>query len=374
MSGVIFLIQGEKLIEMKEEKYDSEDLLQKLLENYPKILAGDQINSENPRKWLLISREMGVPDDENASDRWSIDHLFIDQEAIPTFVEVKRSTDTRIRREVVAQMLDYAANGVEYWKIPEIKVQFEQRCSENGTNPSDVVQQALGLEVEYEKIWTLVESNLKNRKLRLLFVSDEIPKELKRIVEFLNEQMKDVEVLAVEVKQFNGENLKTLVPRVIGQTSQAEQIKNPGQKRQWDEQSFMDDLPKKVSPEDVSVVKKLLAWTHKNQFRIWWGQGSQNGSCYPIIDLPNSSHQFFSLWTNGKIEIEFQWMRRYPQFADPEKLLTVLRMLNEIPGVRIAEEAVKGRPSFSVSVLRDEKNYSRFIDAVEWLLQEIRVN
>ena len=29
----------------------------------------------------------------------------------PTLVEVKRSSDTRIRREVVGQMLDYAANG-----------------------------------------------------------------------------------------------------------------------------------------------------------------------------------------------------------------------------------------------------------------------
>jgi hypothetical protein len=33
-----------------------------------------------------------------------------DQNAVPTLVEVKRSSDTRIRREVVGQMLDYAAN------------------------------------------------------------------------------------------------------------------------------------------------------------------------------------------------------------------------------------------------------------------------
>jgi hypothetical protein len=162
MSGVIFLIQGDKLIELRETKYDSEDFLQKLLENYPKILAGDQINSDNPRKWLLISREMGVPDDQDVSDRWSIDHLFIDQAGIPTLVEVKRSTDTRARREVVAQMLDYAANGVEYWNISEIKVQFELRCSENGNDPSNVVKDALGLEVEYENIWSLVESIVKN--------------------------------------------------------------------------------------------------------------------------------------------------------------------------------------------------------------------
>jgi len=55
---------------------------------------------------------MGVPSIDGGGDRWSADHLFLDQDAIPTFVEVKRSTDTRIRREVVGQMLDYAANAI----------------------------------------------------------------------------------------------------------------------------------------------------------------------------------------------------------------------------------------------------------------------
>lgn len=43
--------------------------------------------------------------------RWSLDHLVVDQDAVPTFVEVKRASDTRARREVMAQMLDYAAKG-----------------------------------------------------------------------------------------------------------------------------------------------------------------------------------------------------------------------------------------------------------------------
>src|SRR5262249_3604083 len=31
---------------------------------------------------------------------WSVDHLFLDQDAVRTLVEVKRGSDTRIRREV----------------------------------------------------------------------------------------------------------------------------------------------------------------------------------------------------------------------------------------------------------------------------------
>ena len=35
----------------------------------------------------------------------------LDQDAIPTLVKVERSSDTRVRCEVVGQMLDYAATG-----------------------------------------------------------------------------------------------------------------------------------------------------------------------------------------------------------------------------------------------------------------------
>jgi hypothetical protein len=75
--------------------------------------------------------------------------------------------------------------------------------------------------------------------VRLIFVADEIPPELRRVVEFLNRQMDPAEVLAIEVKQFVGETLKTLVPRVLGQTETARQKKGvgAGETRQWDEPS-----------------------------------------------------------------------------------------------------------------------------------------
>ncbi len=49
MSGSIYLIQGDdELVEMNEEPYDSEDLLQELLAKYPNLLAGDQMDDAAP--------------------------------------------------------------------------------------------------------------------------------------------------------------------------------------------------------------------------------------------------------------------------------------------------------------------------------------
>jgi len=110
MADDIFLIHNDgELVEMSEQEYDSEDLLQGLLADYPKLLAGGQMNTSSPRRWLLIKREKRIPSTEYGGGRWAVDHLFLDQDAIPTLVEVKGSTATDIRRKVVGQMLDYAA-------------------------------------------------------------------------------------------------------------------------------------------------------------------------------------------------------------------------------------------------------------------------
>lgn len=168
MVGHIYVLQDNgQLIAMNEQAYPSEALLQTLLEQYPHLLAGDQINSHEPRKWLLVSREMPIPSSEDGIKHWFVDHLFLDQDAIPTLVEVKRSSDNRIRREVVGQMLDYAANGVVYWPAEQIRNCFETNCETQGLNPDQMLVELLGDDADPEKFWQLVKTNLKAGKIRL---------------------------------------------------------------------------------------------------------------------------------------------------------------------------------------------------------------
>jgi hypothetical protein len=104
MSGGIFLLRGDDdLVPMTAQPYDTEDVLQALLARFPDLLAGDQFAGVAPRRWLLIGREAALASDEDGGGRWSVDHLFVDQDAVPMLVEVERSSDTRIRREVVGR-------------------------------------------------------------------------------------------------------------------------------------------------------------------------------------------------------------------------------------------------------------------------------
>src|SRR5262245_6060989 len=210
---------------MNETAYEAEEVLQTLLAEYPDLLAGDQMRPPSPRRWLLVERESGIEDAVGGLARWSLDHLFLDQDAIPTLVEVKRSTDTRIRREVVGQMLDYAANAVAYWPVESMQAQFERACGDLGREPADVLAEFLGGEADPGAFWQQAKTNLQAGRIRMVFVADVIPPELQRIVEFLNGQMDPAEVLAVEVRQYVGQGQRAMVPRVMGQTATAQQKK-----------------------------------------------------------------------------------------------------------------------------------------------------
>lgn len=256
MSGAIFLLNGDDLVEMREQPYDSEDVLQTLLEKYPNLLAGDQIASA-PLRWLLIKREAGVPAQEGGGDRWSLDHLFVDQNAVPTLVEVKRSEDTRIRREVVGQMLDYAANGVVYWPAERLRSEFVARCVALKRDADDALAESLGEDIDPEDFWGSVEQNLRSGRVRLVFVADAIPPELRRVIEFLNERMSPTEVLGIEVRQYVGEgDRKTLVPRIVGQTEEARLAKRGTQPQAVDvDWAFYETV---LTPERYAIAEELF--------------------------------------------------------------------------------------------------------------------
>jgi len=358
-------------VPMAEEAYDSEDLLQRLLARYPDLMAGDQMDTAAPRRWLLVSRETGVPAQEGGGAQWSLDHLFLDQDAIPTLVEVKRSSDTRIRREVVGQMLDYAANAVVYWPIEKIRAEFEATCKGSNLDPEQVLASFLEDDSDQEEFWQKTKTNLQAGRVRMIFVADEIPSELRRVVEFLNSQMDPAEVLAVEIKQYTGQEMKTLVPRVIGLTAEAQQKKRP-EGRQWDESMFFETLESKASADEVRVARRIFEWAQENKLRIAYGKGSQDGSLYLMIDHKGTSNYTVVLWTYRRVQTVFEAMKRNPPFDDEAKRVELLRRLNEIPGVALPDESVNRYPSIPMSVFQDEGALKQLLGVLDWIVEEVR--
>lgn len=237
MAERIYIRNGKALEPMDEQRFALEDELQELLAERPDLIDGEQMSPGNPRRWLLVKREMGVPAAVDGNAWWWLDHLLVDQDAVPTLVEVKRGKNAQIHYEIVGQMMNYAAHGSAFWTESVLRRSFSETWGDGANDqladflrPTDGQPEASPFwnheedHPDDDAFWSQVATNLAARRLRLLFVADHIPDDLALIVEFLNAHMRDnIEALAVEVKQFKGEaeERSALVPRVIGRTAAA---------------------------------------------------------------------------------------------------------------------------------------------------------
>jgi hypothetical protein len=297
----IFLLGNDKvnLVPMNETAYIKEEELQLLLARYSDLLPGDQIEPEQPRRWLFVGREVGVPGGHGESDWWSLDHLFLDQDGIPTFVECKRSSDTRARREVVAQMLDYAANGTAYWSADRLRQIATESADKQGKALDKLVRDLTGAseDEDIERFWQTVEENLRRGQVRLIFVADQTPRELLRLTEFLNEQMRDTEVLLVEIKQFCAQDgQKAIVPRLLGRPERTRRVSTP--QRATDREEFLSACDPGVRP----FFERVLDETPARGYVISFGTVGLSVRCQPpgsdklrtfVYCLPPNEFQFY---------------------------------------------------------------------------------
>lgn len=234
--------EGGSIEPLEEQPFSTEEDIQDLIADHPELLDGGQISPGNPRRWVLVAAEKGIAETSGTGARWAVDHLFVDQDAVPTLVEVKRGSSPEARRTVVGQMLEYAAHAARTWSAEELREAFGETAGKRGLDPDEALGELLQADGQPDagRFWEAAAANLAASRLRLLFVSDAIPDSLERIVEFLNAQMPRIEVLAVEIKQFRGESAQTLVPRVLGRTAAPSRRSGAGRSPKLTRESFLD--------------------------------------------------------------------------------------------------------------------------------------
>lgn len=378
MAGQIYLLGDDaKLLEMREVPYDSESLLQDLLAKYPNLLAGEQMDLVEPRRWILVSREFGVPGEEDGANRWSLDHLFIDQDGIPTLVEVKRSSDTRIRREVVGQLLDYAANAVSYWSVEEIRSRFQTQCEADGMSSEDRLADLMRMETEAESFWERVKTNLQAGRIRMVFVANIIPAELRCVVEFLNRQMDPAEVLAVEIKQFvdQASRLKTLVPTVIGQTAASQARRSVGSTK--GERIAVDEYLQVVasadSPERLMAVKSLIDWASSHSCTTYCRRGTRD-----VVFIPGFVHEnriFYPVTCkhHGRLVFQMRFLVNHPPFDQPAVIAELQQQLEEIPGWEL-RGGMEGLPYVMLDALKTDEDRQKLLKVLGWIYRKLNAS
>ncbi len=314
MSTVYVMHDDGSTAEMSRIRCKNEDReLQRILERNPDLLPGDQINPDDPRRWLLLKREMPVPDPGTGTDRWSIDFLFADQDAMPTFVECKRCADTRARREIVGQMLEYAANGHHYWTKDTLREVATQTAQASGSTIDDAIRKLAPTdELSVDDYFDLVQHNLREGQLRIVFFLEDSSPELRSIVDFLNRQMERSEVLLVEARQYSLDGSKIVAPALFGYTEEARSIKKITVKpsvsrKRWDRSSFFIDAASKLTHQQVKAVESLLDYCLSLGCEITWGTGSQRGS-FNVKEPLICPRSLLTCYSNGDLTFNLFWL------------------------------------------------------------------
>lgn len=229
------------------EDFKEEQELEALIARYPELL------DDEDQRYALVRRQQGIAEVDEAPDRWAVDLLLVDHDAVPTLVEVKRGSSSDLRRRVVGQMLDYASHA-RHVSVERLRESFEESARSAGRDPDSVLTELLGDGdgAHAEGFWERVSTNLRGTRLRLLFAADTIPDELARVVAFLNEQMQNIEVLAVEIRRFRAGESQTLVPTVIGKSAGSP---GKGASRGWTRATFPDAFSE---PAHRDAARRLL--------------------------------------------------------------------------------------------------------------------
>lgn len=370
LEGIIYSEDAEgRLVAMRPAAPSSEDDLQDLIARFPEIVT----NEGNPL--LLVMREQGVPDGHETADRWSLDHLFVSRDAIPVLIEVKRATDSRIRREVIGQIMDYAANGVVYWPEGRLESSFFETCRIRGTDPALTLLEFLG-DQDASSFWSQVQSNLTAGKIMLVIAADVIPPELARIVEFLNDQMR-ADVRAVELRYFLGpDGRRSLAPRIIGVTEKTRASKSTSSMGRLPPMSVEDWFQKILSGADAVTIAG--ARKHIQLMERLGGQISvAPNSATPCVRATfgaddGTEVRPIELWPSGSIVLNFRNIMKRPAFRDESARRNLIDRFVAAVG-ELSTRNPAGYPAFSVSVLTDSETAAAYEDAAAELVRQSQV-
>ncbi len=235
-----------------------EEALQTLIEKHPEVLPGKQMDpgSDDHPRFVLLRRE--VP-----AGGLSLDHLLVDQRGVLTLVEAKLFQNPEARREVIGQIMEYAAAARESWGKGRAREGAAEFWSRQGRHVDEIIRETFGEDIDLEAFWTTVEENLQQGMIRLIIAADELRPEVRRIIEYLNSQMSTVEIYGLELRCYGDESKSlVLVPRLVGQA----QAKDSSEVTLWTSERLRaayNALPIRAMSERL---RQVLDWAEGQGF------------------------------------------------------------------------------------------------------------
>lgn len=334
----VFRIDGERLERLPVRPFrlgllghTLEAALQRLLELHPEVVPGGQIDPgvDDPPRFAILRREMPI-------GSWSLDHVLVDQRGILTLVEAKLVRNPEARREVIGQIMEYAANAREAWSGGRLRERAVEFWEQRGRQVDDVLREQLGDEIDIDALWDAIDANLDSGHFRLLIASDELRPEVRRIIEYLNGELRNAEVYGLELRCYGTDEATfVLVPRLVGRTQATA-----------DQKASVSWTPDRLREAYANVAGRTLR--ERLLALLEWAQGRASiitaSAKRPTLGIKGRGNlRLFSVYVDGAI----YWFMRESAYLDGreerDRLAAQLRTLGLIdPGLDLAD-IVDGR-------------------------------
>jgi len=315
---VKILVEDSAGLRALEEGYASEAELQTFLRRYPDLMPLEEIELNSP-PLLCIGWEVGVLSGAE-------DILYVDRNGLLSVVETKLRKNPESRREVVGQILEYAAH-MSRWSSSDVEQQAERffasgKSSDEYTNLSleKALQRFLesdGLSVvSYDDFLRSVQANIDQGHFRLIVAIDEVPESLLRTVEFVNRFSEHFEIYLVQLKRFRdmAREQNIFVPSLFGRVA-FDRKNRPSET--WDWEKYEAKLG--WTERDVQRAEELLGrlehlaetWGFETRFHQGW------------IDVRCYGRARFGVQRTRQRGLElFFWLREKPREELPEGVTT----------------------------------------------------
>ena len=261
-----------RVLDSKQFAY--EEVLQRNIADLPALLPLGTVSDE-----LVSHLAIGA---EWPAGGGRADIVLIGSDGILTVVETKLSRNPEARREVIAQLLEYAAYLSE-WTIYEIQQRAEQffksdRCvSTYRDEPFDKVLTNF-LEDSDESVEAFkgkVEQNLRQGRIRLIVAVDEVGEQAQKIVTFVN-AYSTFDIYLLQIAEYEDtDGRRTFVPSLHGYARKAPSTFK-GPREDWTWERYQTDLG--WSDDQVTRIKSMLDrmvhvsgdWEPETRFNAGW--------------------------------------------------------------------------------------------------------
>ncbi len=253
-----------KRLNYNEREY-TEKWLQEIVHNHPECLPISDIEplfEDVTSLCTEMEMESGFSDNVLMNDRGYI-----------TLVECKLWRNPQARREVLAQVLDYAKD-LATWNYEQLETAVLKARGETDRTLLDIMTEKTP-DIDETELVDSVNRNLKEARVLLLIIGDGIRENAEQLIDFLNSFANMRFVLAfVEMPVFKLEETDQLIitPRILAKTTELERVVIPEKKpasvvmkereqqisRSASESVFYERLASNVGQEEADNVRAFV--------------------------------------------------------------------------------------------------------------------